>query len=180
MEAQREDIVLQIEFVRHDRMRLGFERRLDDTAACIPRFEEQVAVAHPVPFPEVLAQVLRNGGMLSGIQSGLGLFSRAKPGREQRFAQPRDVGHVRAAQNGSSRRDEISGTWPHLVVGRGPKITQIVIHRLVDEREQNVVSLGLNKPAQREEFYPARPPGGDQCDHLVSGDRLQLRISCGK
>src|SRR5216684_5471706 len=108
MEAQREFIALQIEFIRHDCMRLSLERRLDDTTACVPRFEEQVAVAHPMPFPQMLGQVLRNGGMLSGVESGLSLFSRAKPAREQRFAQPRHVGHVRAAQNGSSRRDEIS------------------------------------------------------------------------
>src|SRR5437870_333435 len=161
MEAQRENIALQIEFVRHDRMRLGFERRLDYSAACIPRLEEQVAVAHPVPFPEVLVEVLRYGGMLSGIQSGLGLFSRAKPSREQRLAQLPNIGHVRTAQNRCSRRDEISGSGPHPIGGRRGGITQIVIHRLVEERKQNVVSLGLNKPAQREELYPARPPGGD-------------------
>ena len=45
METQRENISPQIEFVRHDRMRLGFERRLNDTALCIPRFEKQVAAA---------------------------------------------------------------------------------------------------------------------------------------
>ena len=110
--------------------------------------------------------------MLSGIQRGLGLFSRAKPGREQSFAQLRNIGHVCAAQYGSSRRDEISRTRPHPIGGRRADITQIVIHRLVDEREENVVSLGLNKPAEREELYPARPPGGDQCDHLISRDRL--------
>jgi hypothetical protein len=52
-------------------MWIGFERRLDHTSARIPWFEEQVAIAHPVPFPEVFGQVLRNRGMLSGIQSGL-------------------------------------------------------------------------------------------------------------
>ena len=58
-------------------MRLGFECRLDYTATCVPWFEEQVAVAHPVPFTEVLTQVLRNGGMMSGIQGGLGILSGA-------------------------------------------------------------------------------------------------------
>ena len=48
-------------------MRLGFERSLDDTPTRVPRFEEQVAVTHPMPFPEVLVQLLRNGGMLPGI-----------------------------------------------------------------------------------------------------------------
>src|ERR1044071_2447150 len=144
METQREQIALEIQFVRHNCMRLGLECRLDYTAARIPRLEEQVTVAHPMPFPEMLGEVLRNVGMLSRIQSGLGLSSRAKPGCQQRFAQLADVGHVRAAQNGSSRRDE---------------------------RKQNVVSLGLNKPAEREEFYPSWPPRRNQCDHLISGDR---------
>src|SRR5262245_53756895 len=98
-----------------------------------------------MPFPKMLGQVLRNVGMLSGVQSGLRLFSRAKPSREQRFTKLRDVGHVCATQNGSSRRDEISRAGPHLIGGRGAEITQIVIHGLLDEREQNVVSLGLNK-----------------------------------
>ena len=93
-------------------MRLGFERSLDDTPTRVPRFEEQVAVTHPMPFPEMPVQVLRNGGMSPRIQSGLGFFFRSKPGREQRFAQLRHVGHVRATQNGSSRHDEISGTGP--------------------------------------------------------------------
>src|SRR4030095_15422282 len=105
-------------------------------------FEEQVAVAHPMPFPEMLSQVLRKGGMLSGIQSGFGFFSRAQPTRERRFAELRAVGHVRAAQNRSSRRNEISGAGPHLIGGRGAKITQIVIHRLAEERGKKVLSLG--------------------------------------
>ena len=147
MEAEREFILPQIDFVRHGHVRLGLERRLDDTAARIPWFEEQIAVAHPVPFAEVLAHLLRNGGILSAIQSGLGLFSRVQPASEQRFAQFPDVGHVCAAQNGSGRRDEISGTGPDPIDGRRAEISQIVIHRLIDERKQNVVSLRLNEPA---------------------------------
>src|SRR5438874_1466379 len=157
-------------------MRLGFERCLDHAATCIPGLEKQVAVAHPVPFPKMLLKRSYNRGMFSGSQPGLGFFTRPKPGCEQRFTQLRDVGHVGAAQNGSSRSDEISSTGPSLTGRRGAEITQIVIHSLVDEREQNVVSLGLNKPAEREELYPARPPGSNQCNHLIAGDRVQLRV----
>ena len=124
-----------------------------------------------MPFPEMPVQVLRNGGMSSRIQSGLGFFFRSKPGREQRFAQLRHVGHVRATQNGSSRRDEISGTGPQPTGRRRAESTQIVVHRFVNEREQNVIALSLNKPAQRKKLYPARPPRRDQCDHVISGDR---------
>src|SRR5882724_8166900 len=153
-------------------MRLGLERCFDNTAACIPRFKEQIAVAHPMPFSKVLDQVLRNGAVLSGIQSGLGFFSRAKPGREQRLAQLRDIGHVGAAQDGSGRRNEISGAGPGLVRKCGAEITQVMTDCFFDEREQYVVSLSLNKPAERKELYPPRPPGCDQCDHLISGDSL--------
>src|ERR1051326_1294993 len=112
----------------------------------------------------------------SRIQSRLGFFSRAKSGSEQRVAQLRHVGHVRATENRSSRRDEICGAGPQPIGGRRAEIIQVVVHGFVNERKQNVVALSLYKPAQSKEFYPARPPGGDQCDHLISRNRLQVRV----
>ena len=158
METEREDIALEILLIRHDRMRIGLERGFDDAAACIPRLEKEVAVAHPVPCPEVFSHGLRDGRMLSGIQGGLGLFSCAKTGRKQQVAKGRDVGHVGAAQYGSRRRDEISRAGPGPIGGRCAENAQVVTHRLVDERKQDVVSLSLNKPAEREKLHPTRPP----------------------